>query len=79
MPVHDGHQVQKPALDWDVGHICAPHLISPCDSQISQEIGRDPMLRVGWARAWFLISGAQPHQAHQPPHAMPPDGIALSL
>ena len=46
VPVHNSHQIQKPALHGNVGDIHAPDLVGLCDWQFSEQIRVNLVRRV---------------------------------
>ena len=65
---HDRDEIQKAALNRDVGDVGAPSLIGPIDRQSLEQIGINPVRRVRNAGSRRLKDRLQPHEAHQAPH-----------
>jgi len=74
-PVHDRHQVEKAAPHRDVGHIGTPDLIGRVDSQPSQQIRINLVLRMRFRRVRFLVNGRQAHQPHQSTDPLATDSV----
>jgi hypothetical protein len=78
VPVHDGYKVHESMLHGDVGDIGGPYLIGPIDSQVSKQIGKDPVLGMGPAGARLGVYGLNAHQPHQPLNMLSIDNDALA-
>ena len=72
-PVHHGDEIKK-AIRRDIGDV--RRLVRPIDHQVAQQVGIHPVLRVGHAGARLAVDDR--HQAHQPPHPVPPADHALA-
>ena len=66
VPVHDGHKVHKPTFHWNVGDIGSPDLVGPIDAQPSEQIGVNPVLRMGLTGSRLWVYCLDAHQPHQP-------------
>ena len=80
VPVHDRHQVHKPAGHGNVGDVGRPHMVGMIDGQIPEQIGVDFMLRMRPTRVRLGIDRLDAHYPHQPldtlavdPAALPPE------
>jgi len=78
-PVHDGHQIQKPAPHRDVGDVGAPHLIWPLNHHVFQQIRINLVLRMLLAGVRGLVNRHQLHQMHQTADTMPAAFVAQAL
>jgi len=63
--VHNRDQIQKAALDRNIGDVGAPNLVRLLDCQSLEMIGINPVHRVRRAGSRRLINGFQVHQAYQ--------------
>ena len=64
-PVHDGDEIEKAALDRDVGDVGTPDMIGPVYLKVPQQIRVNPVFRAGIAGSRGLIDRLKPHQSHQ--------------
>jgi hypothetical protein len=55
VPIHDRHQIHKPTFHGNVGDISGPHLIRVIDGQVPEQVGVDPVLRMGTAGVWLWV------------------------
>ena len=78
MPVHDRHQIHKPTGHGNVRDIGRPHLIGMIDGQVPEQIGVNPVLRMGTAGVRLGVDRLDAHQSHQPLDAFAVDRAALS-
>jgi hypothetical protein len=69
-PVDDRHKIEKAAPDRDIGDVGRPDVVCPLDRHVAQEIGIDPVAGRGLARSRLRPERGDPHQAHQPLHAL---------
>ena len=76
-PVDDRDQVQKPALHRQVGDVGRPDLVGPVDHQVAQQVGIDLVPRRRPRGPWLRAERRDPHQTHQPLHALAVDRPAL--
>ena len=77
-PVHHGDEIKKAIRNRDIGDVSTPRLVRPIDHQVAQQVGIHPVLRVGHAGARLAVDCLHRHQAHQPPHPVPPADHALA-
>ena len=49
-------------LQWDVGDVARPGLVGPCDGDIPQQIGINPVLWGGAAGRSLRAYALEPHQ-----------------
>ena len=77
-PVHDRDQIQKAALNGDVGDVGTPHVIGSFDRHSFEKIGINSVRRMRHAGPRRLVNGLQPHQAHQTPNPVATDANAVA-
>ena len=70
IPIDDRHQVDEASCHRDVGDVGGPHLIDPGNRQIPQQIGVYGVLRRWLACVRLGRCALEPHQPHQPLHAL---------
>lgn len=70
VPVHERHQIEKPAAHRKIGDVHAPDLIWPPHTHPPQEVGVRLVLLCRLARFRFLVDRHQLHQAHEPTDAL---------
>ena len=78
VPVHHGDKIHEAAAHPDVCDVRAPDLIRPVDFQFSQEVRIYSVLQVRDRCSGFRIDCEQPHEPHQPPHALASHAVALA-
>src|SRR5208283_6037215 len=76
-PVDDRDQIEEAPADRDVRYIGRPDLVRPLDRHVAQEIGINLVPRRGLARPRLRPERLDPHQPHQPPHALAVDRETL--
>ena len=69
-PVDDRDEIEKPAPDRNVGDVGRPDVVGPLDRHVAQEIRIDLVAGRGFARSRLRPERGDPHQAHQPLHAL---------
>lgn|GEM_PF-3598026 len=63
-PVHDGDQVHKALVHWDVGDVSCPDLVRTIDSNAAK-IGINRVFRLPSACSWLRCQGFDAHDEHQ--------------
>ncbi len=77
MPVHDRHQIHKPAGHSHIGDVGGPHLVRVIDAQVPEQVGVNPMLRMRPAGVRLGIDRLDAHESHQPLDPLAVDPTAL--
>jgi len=77
-PVHDRNQIEEPPPHRDVGDVGAPDMIGTIHRHIPEQIGINPVRRVGRAGLGRLVDRFQTHEAHQAPNPVTPGTEAVA-
>ena len=77
VPVHDRHQIHKPAGHSHIGDVGGPHLVRVIDAQLPEQVGINPMLRMRPTRVWLGVDRLDAHYPHQPLDPLAVDPAAL--
>lgn len=79
MPVNDRNQVDKAALQSDIGDVGAPDLVDAFDFHASQQVRINLMTRAGLRQPRLLIDRFQAHQSQQAADSFVIDLMTLRL
>ena len=78
-PIHDDEQVEETVAHRDVRNIGAPGLIGAIDDEVSEKIGEDGMLGIGFSAFLLAVERFNAHQAHQAANVPTSNPIAAQL